>query len=123
MEEGTGLSILLLDDRIAWGRRHAITRGRGVKKLLKRDARTPPAEADAGEACADSGRGDDPLEDHGDIVRRPGLEIDRCDGDQLPALVAELVELGGGVGIEAVVLTPDIDDLVLPLGLAARSFP
>src|SRR5687768_6549675 len=56
------------------------------------------------------------LEHHRDVVGGAGLEVDRRDRDQLPALVAERVELGHGVGVEPVILAADVDDLVLPLG-------
>src|SRR4029078_8003311 len=66
--------------------------------------------------------GDGPLEDHGDVVGRPGLEVDGRDRDELPPFLTQLIELRGGVRVQAVVLAADVDDFVLPLGHSARSF-
>src|SRR3954462_16031897 len=55
------------------------------------------------------------LEDHGDVVGRPGLEVDGGDGNELPPILPKLVELHRGVRIETVVLATNVDDFVLPL--------
>src|SRR3954471_7159847 len=54
------------------------------------------------------------LEDHADVIGCTGLEVDRGDAHQLPAVVAEPVQLLGAPRIHRVIFRPDIDDLVLP---------
>src|SRR5688572_11313949 len=54
------------------------------------------------------------FEDHADVVRRAGLEVDGRDAHQLPSVVAEAVELFGAARIHRVILRPDVDDLVFP---------
>src|SRR5438876_9421067 len=62
------------------------------------------------------------LEHHPDMIGRAGFEIDRGDADQLPAFIAEAVELFSAARIHRVILRPDVDDLVFP-GLHVRPLP
>src|SRR4051795_13173096 len=92
----------------------ALGRGRRRKrKQLRREIRRRPL-ARPPRRPGPSGR-DRTLEDHRDVVGRPGLEVDGGDGHQLPPLFSKLVQLRRGVRIETVILASDVDDLVLPL--------
>ena len=57
------------------------------------------------------------------MIGRARFEVDRCDADELPTPFAQLVELDVVRRIQAVVLRPDVDNLVLPTRLLHADLP
>ena len=52
---------------------------------------------------------DGSLEDHGDVVGCAGLEVHRGDGNQLPPILTQQVQLRVGIGIEAMRIKLEVD--------------